>query len=184
MAQPKIHADDRMRWRMLAYLSIALVFAWSTWFSATAVIPQLRDIWALSPSAAAWLTIAVQLGFVVGAVISSLFNIADIVPSRYVIMAGAIGAAAANSLLLVADGVELGIPLRFATGFFLAGVHPPSFLPRLRSPHATWRLHPTGSSTRSTMKDTSGPWKQFLSRSAGLGLRLSGIDILGYPKMD
>ena len=127
MDQPKIHADDRMRWRMLAYLSIALVFSWSTWFSATAVIPHLRDIWALSPSAAAWLTIAVQLGFVIGAVISSLFNIADIVASRYVIMAGAIGAAAANSLLLVANGVEFGIPLRFATGFFLAGVYPPAF---------------------------------------------------------
>jgi hypothetical protein len=88
MDQPKIHANDRIRWRMLAYLSIALVFSWSTWFSATAVIPQLRDIWALSPSAAAWLTIAVQLGFVVGAVLSSLFNIADLVAARYVIMAG------------------------------------------------------------------------------------------------
>jgi MFS family permease len=103
------------------------VFAWSTWFSATAVIPQLNEIWALSPSAAAWLTITVQLGFVVGAVISSLFNIVDTAASRYVIMAGAIGAAAANSLLLVADGPNYGIPLRFATGFFLAGVYPPSF---------------------------------------------------------
>ena len=44
MDQPKIHADDRMRWRILAYLSIALVFAWSTWFSVTAVVPQLREI--------------------------------------------------------------------------------------------------------------------------------------------
>jgi MFS family permease len=127
MDQRKIRADDNMRWRMLAYLSISLVFSWSTWFSATAVIPQLRSTWELSPSAAAWLTIAVQLGFVVGAVISSLFNIADIVASRYVIMVGAIGAAIANSLLLIAAGPELGIPLRFATGFFLAGVYPPAF---------------------------------------------------------
>jgi hypothetical protein len=44
MNQPNFHAGDRMRWRMLAYMSIALVFAWSTWFSATAVILQLRDI--------------------------------------------------------------------------------------------------------------------------------------------
>jgi hypothetical protein len=44
MNQRKIYAGDRMRWRMLAYLCIALVFAWSTWFSATAVILQLRDI--------------------------------------------------------------------------------------------------------------------------------------------
>jgi MFS family permease len=120
-------AENNMRWRMLAYLAIALVFSWSTWFSASAVIPQLRLIWTLSPSTSAWLTIAVQLGFVVGAVISSLFNLADLFSSRYIIMGGAIGAAAANSLLLIADGPELGIPLRLATGFFLAGVYPPAF---------------------------------------------------------
>jgi hypothetical protein len=94
MDQPKIHADDRMRWRMLAYLSIALVFSWSTWFSAIAVIPQLSGIWELSPSAAARLTIAVQLGFVVGA-------------------------AVANALLLVADGVEFGKIAGWPSGFLL-----------------------------------------------------------------
>jgi len=72
------------------------------------------------------MTIAVQLGFVVGAVVSSLFNIADLIPSRYIIMGGSIGAGIANSLLLVADGPEIGIPLRFATGFFIAGVYPPA----------------------------------------------------------
>ena len=127
MHQRKIPADDKLRWRILAYLSISLVFSWSTWFSATAVIPQLRSIWTLSPTTSAWLTIAVQLGFVVGAVVSSLFNLADLLSSRYVIMAGAMGAAAANSLLLIADGPEIGIPLRLATGFFLAGVYPPAF---------------------------------------------------------
>ena len=126
MNQRDIHADDKMRWRMLAYLSISLVFSISTWFSATAVIPQLRSLWVLTPTTSAWMTIAVQLGFVVGAVISSLFNIADIVSSRYIIMIGSIGAGIANSLLLIADGPEIGIPLRFATGFFIAGVYPPA----------------------------------------------------------
>lgn len=115
-----------MRWRILTYLSISLVFSISTWFSATAVIPQLRSLWALSPTASAWMTIAVQIGFVVGAVVSSLFNIADLVPSRYIIMGGSFGAAIANALLLVAGGPEIGIPLRFATGFFIAGVYPPA----------------------------------------------------------
>src|SRR5436305_1972931 len=36
----------------------------TTWFSASAVIPQLRQEWYLSNSTAAWLTIAVQLGLV------------------------------------------------------------------------------------------------------------------------
>ncbi len=116
-----------LRWRMLIFISLALAFAISTWFSASAVVPQLRAEWSLSPSAAAWLTIAVQLGFVVGAVLSSLFNLSDLVSTRYIIMAGSLGTAAANALLLVAGGPLLGIPLRFLTGFFVAAVYPPGF---------------------------------------------------------
>jgi len=99
----------------------------STWFSASAVIPQLRVQWDLSDSAAAWLTIAVQLGFVCGALASSLLNLSDVVSPRHVILGGAIGAATANGLLVIASGATAGIPLRFATGFFLAGVYPPAF---------------------------------------------------------
>jgi MFS family permease len=98
----------------------------TTWFSASAVIPQLREDWGLSDSAAAWLTIAVQLGFVAGAVGSSLVNLADLVSPRLVILAGSLGAAGANALLAVADGPDEAIPLRFATGVFLAGVYPPA----------------------------------------------------------
>ena len=56
-----------MRARALALLAITLVLAMSPWFSATAVLPQLRAQWGFGESLAAWLTIAVQLGFVVGA---------------------------------------------------------------------------------------------------------------------
>jgi len=52
------------RARALALLALALVLSMTTWFSATAVVPQLRAEWALGDTAAAWLTIAVQLGFV------------------------------------------------------------------------------------------------------------------------
>jgi len=99
----------------------------STWFSASAVIPQLRVQWDLSDSAAAWLTIAVQLGFVCGALISSLVNLSDVVSPRHVILGGAVGAATVNGLLVIAGGAAAGLPLRFATGFFLAGVYPPAF---------------------------------------------------------
>lgn len=114
------------RWRALALLAVTLVLSMTPWFSAAAVIPQLRAEWALSVSAAAWLTIAVQLGFVCGALVSSLLNISDVVPPRHVIMGGAVGAATANGLLEVASGAGVGIALRFATGFFLAGVYPPA----------------------------------------------------------
>jgi MFS family permease len=111
----------------LALLAITLIFSMSTWFSAAAVLPQLRDEWQISSGVGAWLTIAVQIGFVFGAVISSLLNLADLVPPRHVILGGAIGAAIVNLLLRVAGGPGLGIALRFGTGFFLAGVYPPAF---------------------------------------------------------
>jgi MFS family permease len=113
-------------WRALALLSAVLVLSMTSWFSASAVVPQLRLEWDLSPSAAAWLTIAVQLGFVTGAVVSSLFNIADLVAPRHVILAGAVGAAAVNLALAASSGAGAAIPLRLATGFFLAGVYPPA----------------------------------------------------------
>ncbi len=127
MTSPEAPAADARRWRILAYLGLTLAFSFSTWFSASAVLPQLRSLWDLSPTAAAWLTIAVQVGFVVGAILSSLFNLADVLSARYVILGGALCAAAANGLLLVSDGPETGIPLRFATGFFIAAVYPPAF---------------------------------------------------------
>ncbi|MGD2040736.1 MAG: MFS transporter [Anaerolineae bacterium] len=118
---------SRDRWFALALMAITLVLSMSTWFSASAVLPQLREMWHLSAGTSAWLTIAVQIGFVCGAVVSSLLNLPDIVAPRHVILGGAIGAAAANALVRVAGGPVVGIPLRFATGFFLAGVYPPAF---------------------------------------------------------
>lgn len=126
MSEDVLQEQSPGRWRALALLAVTLVLSMTPWFSAAAVIPQLRAEWALSVSAAAWLTIAVQLGFVCGALVSSLLNISDVVPPRHVIMGGAVGAATANGLLEVASGAGVGIALRFATGFFLAGVYPPA----------------------------------------------------------
>jgi MFS family permease len=98
----------------------------TTWFSATAVVPELRDEWELGNTAAAWLTIAVQVGFVAGALAGSALSIADVLPTRAAILAGSLGAAAANAVLLAADGPVLGIAARAATGFCLAAVYPPA----------------------------------------------------------
>jgi MFS family permease len=118
---------SRGRWLALALMATTLVLSMSTWFSASAVLPQLREMWNLSPGTSAWLTIAVQIGFVCGAIVSSLLNLPDIIAPRHVILGGAIGAAVANALVQVAGGPVVGIPLRFVTGFFLAGVYPPAF---------------------------------------------------------
>jgi MFS family permease len=114
------------RTRALALLALALVLSMTTWFSATAVVPQLRDEWNLSSTGAAWLTISVQLGFVAGALLSSLGNVADVFAPRVVILVGALGAAAANALVAATSSAFQAAPLRALTGFCLAGVYPPA----------------------------------------------------------
>ncbi len=126
-AVPKLEGDAAIgRGRALGVTVVALVLLMTTWFSASAVLPQLREDWQLSNTAAAWLTIAVQLGFVAGALASSALNLPDLIPIQRLILVSALGAAGANALLLLVDGPHFAIPLRLATGFFLAGVYPPA----------------------------------------------------------
>jgi MFS family permease len=134
MSETKVGAPDSMpaadppdRLVPLVVLTMALVFGLSTWFSATAVVPQLEVAWVLSATAKAWLTISVVLGFVVGALVSALLNIPDRVRPQIVMLVGCVGAGFANLGLVWAGGSEVGIPLRFVTGFLIAGVYPPSF---------------------------------------------------------
>jgi MFS family permease len=110
----------------LGVLAVALVLAMSTWFSTAAVMPELRDAWDLSRSGASWLTIMVQLGFVAGAVVSATTNMADRVAPRRLILFGAVGAAAANVVVVVGDDYTMALVARFITGAFLAGVYPPA----------------------------------------------------------
>ena len=103
-----------------------MLFGMTTWFSATAVVPQLGTVWPITSGQAAWLTIAVQLGFVVGALGSAILNMADLIAPRRLMLYGATGAAASNALLLAAPDVSVAIALRCLTGVFLAGVYPPA----------------------------------------------------------
>ena len=118
--------DPPGRWATLHWLGLATLLAMTTWFSATAVVPQLRDAWSLSPGASAGLTLAVQLGFVFGALLSAAANLADLLPPTRLMLFGAVGAAASNALLLLTSGPAQALPLRFLTGAFLAGVYPPA----------------------------------------------------------
>lgn len=114
------------RWGALVVLAAACLLAMTTWFSASAVLPQLRTEWHLSTNGASLLTIAVQVGFVFGAVVSASLNLADLIAPQRLILIGGAGAASVNLLLVVSDGLATALPLRFATGAFLAGVYPPA----------------------------------------------------------
>ena len=98
----------------------------SVWFSASAAVPQLREEWGISATGAASLTGTVQAGFVAGALLSALLSLPDRMSARILIALSAVGAAVANAgVALLADGLAVALPLRFATGFFLAGVYAP-----------------------------------------------------------
>jgi len=118
--------DPEGRWGALALLAVAAFLEMTTWFSASAVLPQLSAAWEVSPAAGAWLTISVQLGFVAGALVSAALNLADIVSPRKLMLYGGTGAAAVNLALLASHGLASAVPLRFATGAALALVYPPS----------------------------------------------------------
>ncbi len=110
----------------LAVIAASTLLSMSVWFSASFVLPQLKQEWQLGPGSGALLTVAVQLGFVVGAVLSAMSGLADRVTNRVLMCGGALGAAAANLCVLLADGLGPAVVLRFATGFFLAAVYPPA----------------------------------------------------------
>ena len=121
-----IAASAGRRWSMLIVIAVGAFLPMTTWFSATAIAPQLTQLWVLSPAQGAWLTGAVQIGFAGSALASSMAGLLDIVSLRKVICASALMAAAANICLLFAPSVELLLAARFVTGMALAGVYPPA----------------------------------------------------------
>ena len=111
---------------MLGVVSLAQFLGMTLWFSATAVTPLLIEEFDIAPNRAAWLTMAVQAGFVAGTLASALSNVADIVNARVLMLIGSIAGAAANASVLVAPGGTTVIALRFLTGASLALVYPPA----------------------------------------------------------
>lgn len=121
-------AAQPARARMLQALPLALtlLLAMAPWFTTAAIVSPLRAAWHISSAQAAWLTIAAQIGFVAGALASALFNLADLVHPRWLILIGGLAAAAANAALAACQSFDAAWPWRFATGACLALVYPPA----------------------------------------------------------
>jgi MFS family permease len=116
----------RDRRRALVLISLAAVLANAAWFSATAVVPALELDWSLTSAQAAWLVVAVQLGFVTGSVVAALANLPDRWEARRLIAGAAITAGLANASLLLVPGFAAALPVRFVVGVALAGVYAPA----------------------------------------------------------
>src|SRR5918999_4859815 len=93
------HESAGARWRALAYLSMAELLVLSLWFSATAVMPALSREWQLGDGGRAGLTIAVQLGFIIGTFLSALGNLPDIYSPRILMAVSAAVGAVANGAI-------------------------------------------------------------------------------------
>jgi MFS family permease len=119
-------ADSPVAWRMLAALAGAELLGMSLWFSATAVTPSLAAAFALTPSESAWLTMAVQAGFVAATLLTAVANLADVVNPRVLIGIGCLLGAAANASALLVGSPGGLIATRLATGAALAWVYPPA----------------------------------------------------------
>ena len=113
------------RWRALLLISVATVFVLSVWFSTNAIAPALETEKGFSSGDIAWLTIAVQLGFVAGTLLIAFTNLADLVNARRLFGVAAVMAGLLNLAVIPLDGLGPLLAVRFATGMFLGGVYPP-----------------------------------------------------------
>ena len=119
-------AEHPLRWRMLGFLSLATVLSLTVWFSTNAIAPGLESDKGFSTGDIAWLTIVVQIGFVIGTLVIALTNIADVFNTRKVFAISALLAGLTNAaLVFMPGGFATALALRILTGIFLGGVYPP-----------------------------------------------------------
>jgi MFS family permease len=113
------------KWRTIILLSFSVLFSMAVYFSASAVVPALTKLWSLDNGGRAWLTMSVQLGFVIGAILSALTNLSDILPAPRLMAFSAFLAALSTALIgLIATSFPIALILRLLTGMFLVGVYP------------------------------------------------------------
>ena len=117
--------EPRGRWGTLVALSLAVVLALVPWFSAAAVAPLIAAEWQIDGLQTALLTVAVQVGFAIGALVLALTGAADVIPARRLVAGGAFVAAVANAAFgLLAVDLPTALPLRALSGAGIAAVYP------------------------------------------------------------
>lgn len=112
--------------RQLALIAAAMVLGMTPWFSATIAAPLMLRAWGAAGAVATWLTIAVQIGFVIGTAASAVLLLADRFQAPRLAGWSAVAAALFTAALaLPGAGPVSALWLRLLTGAALAGVYPP-----------------------------------------------------------
>ncbi|OSQ46416.1 MFS transporter [Thalassospira sp. MCCC 1A01428] len=109
----------------VSLITVCQLLALSLWFSATAVLPQLRAEFHLGALQSSLFTSSVVMGFIAGTLISAFLGLADRLDPRRFFALCALVAGTANILILTVpvDGVVV-ILLRLLTGMCMAGIYP------------------------------------------------------------
>jgi DHA1 family inner membrane transport protein len=111
--------------RILPAIVLAQLAGSSLWFAVNGVMGDLQREWGIDETRLGWLTAAVQLGFVAGTLVFAALTIADRFSPRRVFLVCALTGAVCNGLAVVApEELASLLVIRFATGFFLAGIYP------------------------------------------------------------
>ena len=111
------------------YILPLIVFAQfagaSLWFAGNAIVGDLQAALGLEAGVTADITAAVQFGFIIGTLVFAFLSIADrFSPSKVFLVSAFMGAAFNLSVYFFANSLFTLLFLRFATGFFLAGIYP------------------------------------------------------------
>ncbi|RED54089.1 MFS transporter [Aestuariispira insulae] len=114
-----------LKWRSISILVLCEVLAMTLWFSSSATIPALRAEFALTDLQASLISSSVNVGFVVGTILSAMLGLADRLNLKWFFAVSTFVAAAANSLILMVDPTSILLPLlRFLVGICMAGIYP------------------------------------------------------------
>ena len=111
--------------RILPVIVLSQFFCTSLWFAGNAVMADMAKQLHLQPFYLAYLTSAVQSGFIAGTLVFAILSIADrFSPSRVFFVCATI--AALINLAISFNGLTIPalILFRVLTGFFLAGIYP------------------------------------------------------------
>jgi MFS family permease len=110
---------------ILPIIVLAQFACTSLWFAGNAVSKDLVDLYQLGDGTLGHLTSAVQFGFISGTLVFALLGVSDRFSPSRVFMACALLGATANLLVLLPNQQLASLLIiRFATGFFLAGIYP------------------------------------------------------------
>lgn len=146
---------------LIASFAVALVFSLMSFMTVAAVLPELKDAWALNNTEAGMVGGAFFIGYVIAVLI--LTSLTDRIDSKRIyIVSALIGGTASILLGFTADGFWSGVILRILTGLGLAG----TYMPGLRA--LTDQL-PEASRNRGVVYYTS-----FFALGSGLSILVGG----------